>query len=156
MVSPIFMVLRIIGVVIGVWAAFEQLYRGHSLEAIRQLTVWTVASLGIISGIGNCFFNKDVAESLGWRTGSNFQKELGFMHFAFAFTALINFFFRAGPQADITLLMPYMIFYLMCALLHLWNAVHFRRYTWQTITTIILIFIMIAYVAFFAVKAIQL
>ncbi len=153
MVSPILMVLRIIGVVIGIWAGFEELYRGNSLEAIRMVSVWTVASVGIISGIGNCFFNKDVAESLGWRTGSNFQKELGFMHFAFALTALIVFFFRVGPQAEVTLLIPYMLYYLQCALLHLWNAIHFRRYTWQTITSTILIFIMIAYISFFIVKS---
>ncbi|MCI5051813.1 MAG: hypothetical protein MRY21_01590 [Simkaniaceae bacterium] len=150
---PIMTGLRVLGVFIGIWLAFETLTLGNPDAALRMATVWTVCSIGLITALGNYFFRKDVAESLGWRSGANYQTEHGFFHFAFFLTALTSYFLKWGPETNTAILMPYMLFFFLCALMHLWNAVRFKRYTWQTLTHAFLTFLLIAYLIFFISKA---
>lgn len=135
----IFLVMWIIGIIAGI---ITTVFNPHirTLTAIcqnllfYQLTI-TLTLSGLISFLGHTFKSDYVAKSIGWETGSPFQKELGFAEAGYALAGFLCIFYREDFWlAVIVLTSP---LYLLAGLNHIWEIAVKKNYAPHNTWTII-------------------
>lgn len=135
----IFLVMWIIGIMAGI---ITTVFNSHirTLADICQNLLFfqmtlTLTFSGLISFIGHVFKSDYVAKSIGWETGSPFQKELGFAQFGFGMAGFLCIFFhREFWLAVIILTSP---LYLLAGLNHIREMVVKKNYAPHNTFTII-------------------
>lgn len=99
-----------------------------------QMTV-TLSFSGLISFIGHVFRSDMVAEKIGWRTGSPFQKELGFAELGYTFAGILCVWFQKDFWlAAIAIASP---LYILAGINHIWEMVVKKNYASHNTWTII-------------------
>lgn len=99
-----------------------------------QLTI-TLTLSGAVSFIGHVFRSDMVAESIGWKKGSPFQKELGFAEAGFALAGLLCIFYHGEFWlAAIVMASP---LYLLAGINHIWEVVKKKNYASHNTWTIL-------------------
>ena len=99
-----------------------------------QMTV-TLTLSGLIGFIGHVFKSDSVAQSVGWETGSPFQKELGFAELGYALAGVMCIFnSRDFWLAAIVLTSP---LYLLAGINHIREMVIEKNYASHNTWTII-------------------
>ncbi|HQC12216.1 MAG TPA: hypothetical protein PKY15_02525, partial [Methanoregulaceae archaeon] len=72
--------------------------RAHGVQALEIFLMWQLAiGLGaglVYGGLGHLIFPDQVAESIGWPTGSPFQREVGMWDLALGIVGLLCLKFR--------------------------------------------------------------
>lgn len=99
-----------------------------------QMTV-TLTLSGLISFIGHVFRSDYVAESIGWKKGSPFQKELGFAELGYALAGILCIFYQKDFWlATIVLTSP---LFLLAGINHIWEMAVKKNYASHNTWTII-------------------
>jgi hypothetical protein len=137
--TMIFTVFWIAGLLAGGLTSVFVLH-DNSLSAVcsnllfYQMTV-TVFLSGLTGFIGHVFKSDKIARSIGWATGSPFQKELGFAELGYALAGFFCIFYgREFRLAVIVLVSP---LYLLAGLIHIYEMVAKHNFASHNTLTII-------------------
>lgn len=135
----IFLITWIIGIVLG----FVTTICNPTINTVStvchnlllyQMTV-TLPLSGLISFVCHVFYSDRVAELIGWKKGSPFQKELGFAEFGYALAGFLCIFYRGEFWlAAIVIASP---LYLLAGINHIWEMVVKKNYASHNTWTII-------------------
>lgn len=93
----VFLALAVAGAIVQLARDRRPRTRGRICEVF--LTWWLGLGLGgsaLFAAMGHLFLANEVAESIGWPTGSPFQREVGFANLALGTIAVLSVWKRGG------------------------------------------------------------
>lgn len=131
MIIKILEILRISGTGIGIFLAY---YYGKNPEQILSImTPWLVTSIAGLSALEGLIWGKKAAEATGYETGSNYQKQSAFAFLSLAIMSLVIYFLKWDAMANITLVLTFILFLLMTAINHGYQAVAMKNHSWKNL-----------------------
>ena len=106
---------------IGFWLGFGAWQSGDITAATRNVTVWVVGVVGVLSFLRHAVFHRSDAKRMGWDYGkrNDFQLEVGFANLAWGLCGLIAWAQNWSLQAQGALLLVFGIYMAQAAGLHL-------------------------------------
>jgi hypothetical protein len=138
--------LRIVGVglayYLGYQAGFADVYDPVAqLHIMIPLVVFFVAGT---SGFEGLFLGKMAAEAKGFETESNYQKQSAFALLAMTFTALFVWVLNWGIHAELTILIMFLLFFILSAANHTKEAIQKHNFKFQNINRPFLVMLLLA------------
>jgi hypothetical protein len=110
------------------------LSRQQKSQHYLQLYVsWVITSAGFAYGFGHIFMGDKVAKSIGWGTGSEFQKEIGFANLSFAIMAMYLDNASLNIDAYKACAVGYISFLGGCLLVHFQELIKHGNYSFNNI-----------------------
>jgi hypothetical protein len=117
-VNHLLEILRYAGIFAGFWSAFQ--YGNNPVAQLNILAPWAILSLAGLTGLESIFFGKSGAETIGYKSGSEYQVQSGMNNLALAVSALLSTLFGWGVYANVALLVVLMIFFFLSGINHFW------------------------------------
>lgn len=135
----------------GYWVGFRDGY--DPLAQLHVMIPIVVVAIAGISGLEGLLFGRQAAEIKGYEVGSNYQKQSAFALLSYAFGALLVWFGKWGPHAELAVLLVFLFFFALSAVNHGMDAVRRKNYRWQNINRPLLFLLLVAGFVYPVVKA---
>jgi hypothetical protein len=112
----------------------SDLSRKAKTEKYLKLYInWVITGAGFAYGFGHLFMGDKVAKSIGWDSGSPFQKEIGFANLSFAIMALYIDNNNLSIDAYKACALGYLAFLSGCLLVHILEIIKYGNYSFNNI-----------------------
>ena len=118
-----------IGCGLGIFLGY---YYGETPEEIiRIMNPWIIGSIAGLTGIEGIFFAKAAAKEKGFEYGSNYQRQSAFAFIAIATISLLIYFAGWDIQANITIVLTFLLFLTLSAINHTFSIFAEHNLKWQ-------------------------
>lgn len=112
----------------------NSLSRQQKNENYMKLYVsWVITSAGFAYGFGHLFMSDKVANSIGWETGSLFQKEIGYANLSFAIMASFITHSSLNIDAYKACVAGYISFLGGCLIVHIQEIIKNGNYSFNNL-----------------------
>ncbi len=146
MIIKIIEIVRIAGTCFGIfWAYFIGMSGDNPAQSVLHIiTPWVIISLAGTSAIEGLFFGKQAAAEKGFENDGNYAYQSRVALLSFAVISLIVYLTNWGTKAELTIMLTFMLFMILSAINHGYQAVVNKNYHWANMNRPILTALLIA------------
>ncbi len=127
----------------------------NPLAQLHFIVPLLITAIAGISGLEGLFFAREAAESKGFETGSNYQRQSAIALLSYAAIAIIVYFTNWGIKAELTILFTFMFFIIFSGINHGIDAVRRKNYKWQNINRPFIMLLLVVGLVYPVIMALQ-
>jgi len=158
MKTKILEVLRLLIVSASFFFGYLIGFENNTYDPVAQLHFMVpllIIAIAGISGLEGLFFAREAAESKGFETGSNYQRQSAIALLSYAVIAVIVYFMNWGIKAELTILFTFMFFIIFSGINHGMDAIKRKNYKWQNINRPFIMLLLVVGLVYPVIMALQ-
>lgn len=133
-------------------------FENNTYDPVAQLHFMVpllIAAIAGLSGLEGLFFAKEAAESKGFETGSNYQRQSAIALLSYAVISVIVYFMNWGIKAELTILFTFLFFIIFSGINHGVDAIKRKNYKWQNINRPFIMLLLVVGLVYPVIMALQ-
>lgn len=150
--------IRILMVCLAFFMGYFLGFGKESYDPVLQIHVMSpllVCAVAGISGLEGLLMGRQSARAKGYEEGSNYQKQSALAMISMSVVACTVYFLNWGFYADMTVMLIFLLFFLLSGINHALQAIMRKNYKWQNINRPVITLLMIAGLLYPLITAFQ-